>query len=60
MYYIISLPVGPLQWMGAVRMGVQTADKNIIAIHTTSSTSIDICKVKRCVFVRNKFINKAF
>ncbi len=25
----------PLQWMGAVRMRVQTADKNITIIHTT-------------------------
>ncbi len=25
----------PLQWMGAVRMRVQTADKNITKIHTT-------------------------
>ncbi len=26
----------PLQWMGAVRMRVQTADKNITIIHTTA------------------------
>ncbi len=25
----------PLQWMGAVRMRVQTADKNITILHTT-------------------------
>ncbi len=25
----------PLQWMGAVRMRIQTADKNITVIHTT-------------------------
>ncbi len=25
----------PLQWMGAVRTRVQTADKNITIIHTT-------------------------
>ncbi len=28
----------PLQWMGAVRMKVQTADKNIALIHTTGSS----------------------
>ncbi len=27
-------PMAPLQWMGAVRMRVQTADKNITIIHT--------------------------
>ncbi len=30
-----SSSVDPLQWMGAVRMRVQTADKNITIIHTT-------------------------
>ncbi len=30
----------PLQWMGAVRMRVQTADKNIIIIHTTPSINV--------------------
>ncbi len=34
---IISLPVGPLQWMGAVRMRVQTADKNINSPQVTTS-----------------------
>ncbi len=27
------LTMDPLQWMGAVRRGVQTADKNITIIH---------------------------
>ncbi len=26
-------PMDPLQWMGAIRMRVQTADKNITIIH---------------------------
>ncbi len=30
----------PLQWMGAVRMRVQTADKNITIIHTTPAINI--------------------
>ncbi len=29
-YYIICSPVDPLQWMGAVKMRIQTADKNTI------------------------------
>ncbi len=37
------------QWMGAVRMKVQTADKNI---------NNPAWKVKICVFVRNKSIIK--
>ncbi len=32
-YYITCSPMDPLQWMGAVRMGVQTADKNITIVH---------------------------
>ncbi len=31
------LLMDPLQWMGAVRMRVQTADKNITIIHTLQS-----------------------
>ncbi len=55
----------PRQWMGAVRMRVQTADKNMTIIHINprhSSPSINIlCKeVKSCVFVRNKSIKKIF
>ncbi len=44
----------PLQWMGAVRMRVQTADENITIIHTTP------CDVKSGLFVRNKPIIKAY
>ncbi len=46
----------PLQWMGAVRMRVQTADKNITIIHTTPVYQLIFYYVKSCVFVRNKFI----
>ncbi len=49
----------PLQWMGAVRMRVQTADKNIKIIHTILVHQLMSCEVKTCVFVRNKSI-KAF
>ncbi len=45
----------PLQWMGAVRMGVQTADKNITIIHTSPVHQLT-SKVKNCVFVRNNSI----
>ncbi len=34
----------PLQWMGAVRMRVQTADKNITIIHTVFTS----CEMKSC------------
>ncbi len=30
----------PLQWMGAIRMRVQTADKNITIIHTTPKLQV--------------------
>jgi len=33
-HYITCSPMDPLQWMGAVRMKVQTADKNITIIYT--------------------------
>ncbi len=45
-----------LQWMGAVRMRVQTADKNITIIHTTPVHQLTSWEDKRCVFVRNKSI----
>ncbi len=44
----------PLQWMGAVRMRVQTADKNITIIHTTPVHQLTSWEVKLCGFVRNK------
>ncbi len=34
----------PLQWMGAVRMTVQTADKNITIIHTTPVHQVKFCE----------------
>ncbi len=40
----------PLQWMGAVRMRVQTADKNItIIIHTTP---VQQTHIKKCVCMK--------
>ncbi len=50
----------PLQWMGAVRKRVQTADKNITIIHTTPVQQLTSCEVKSCVFVRNKYTIKMF
>ncbi len=46
-------PMDPLQWMGAVRMRVQTAVTNITIIHTTPVLQLTSCAVKRCVFVIN-------
>ncbi len=45
-----------LQWMGAIRMRAQIADKNIRIIHTTPVQQLMSCEVKSCVFV----INQAF
>ncbi len=49
-----------LQWMGAVRMRAQTADKNITIIHTTPVHQLTSWEDKSCVFVRNKSIIKMF
>ncbi len=38
----------PLQWMGAVRLRVQTADKNITIIHTTPTITV-LWSQKVCV-----------
>ncbi len=60
-HYITCSPVDPLQWMGAVRMRVQTAAKNITnitVIHTTPVYQLMYCEVKSCTFVRNKSIVK--
>ncbi len=54
------LVMDPLQWMGAVRMSVQKADKYITIIHTTQVHQLMSCEVKSCVFVRNKSIMKRF
>ncbi len=53
---IICSPVDALQWMGAVRMRVQTADKNITIIHTTPVHQLTSWEDKRCMFVKNKSI----
>ncbi len=55
-FSVTCSPVDPLQWMGAVRMRVQTADKNITIIHTTPVHQLMSCEEKSCVFVRNKSI----
>ncbi len=44
-----------LQWMGAVRMGVQTADNNITPVHQLTSGEDN-----SCVFVNNKSIIEVF
>ncbi len=46
--------------MGAVRIRVQTADKNITIIYTTPVHQLTSWEDKSWVFVRNKFIIKAF
>ncbi len=56
---ITCSPMDPLQWMGAVRMRVQTADKNI-TIHTTPVHQLTSWEDKNCMFVRNKSIIKTF
>ncbi len=51
----------PLQWMGAVRMRVQTADKNITMIHLTPIHQLMSCEAeKKRMFVINKSIIKMF
>ncbi len=50
----------PLQWMGAVRMRVQTADKNITIIHTTPVHRLTSWEAKHCMFVINKSIKTFF
>ncbi len=47
-HYIIYSPVDPL-WMGAVRMRVQTVDKNIKIIHTTPVHQLKHHEVKSCI-----------
>ncbi len=44
--YITCSPMDPLKWMGAVRMRVQTADKNITTIHTTPVHQFKSCEAK--------------
>ncbi len=49
-----------LQWMGAVRMRVQSADKNITIIYTTPVHQLTSWEAKSCMSVRNKSIIKTF
>ncbi len=44
--------------MGAVRMRVQTADKNITIIYTTLVNQLMSWEVKSCMCVRNKIYHK--
>ncbi len=58
-------PVNPLQWMGAVRMSVQTTDKkyhnNPQVIQTTPCQQLTPGEVKNCLSViKNKSIIEAF
>ncbi len=56
-HYITCSSMDPLQWMGAVRMRVQTDDKNITIIHKQStplqSSNEHLVKLKKNAFVRN-------
>ncbi len=52
-HYITCSLMDLVLWMGAVRMRVQTSDKNITVIHTTQIHQLISCKVKSCVFARN-------
>ncbi len=60
--HITCSPMDPLQWMGAVRIRVQTADKkhhnNPQVIHTNPVHQLMSCIMKSCLFVRNKSITK--
>ncbi len=54
----------PMQWMGAVRMRVQTPDKkhhnNPQLIHSTPTHKLMSWEAKICMFVGNKSIIKMF
>ncbi len=56
-HYITCSPMGPLQWMGAVRMRVQTA-KNITLIHTRSKMFKDTNLLLRCLTLNGHFWTK--
>ncbi len=57
--YITRSPMDPLQWMGAVRMRVQTADQNNPqVVNMTLGHQLTSSEVKSCMFVRNKSIIK--
>ncbi len=56
-YYIPCTLMDPLQWMGAVRMRVQAADKSMTIIHNTILDDKSMfCKVKSCIFVIKNYI----
>ncbi len=48
-HFITCSKMDPLQWMGAIRMGVQTADKNITSNPHHSSHQLRFCEEKSCV-----------
>ncbi len=57
----ISSPMDPLQRMAAVRIRVQTANKNITIIHKQSTVhQLTSCEVKSCVLVIYSSIIIAF
>ncbi len=45
--YITWSLMDPLQWMGTVRIRVQTADENITIIHTTPVHQLTSCEAKK-------------
>ncbi len=49
-HYITCSPVDPLQWMGAVRMRVQAADRNITIIQSIYSSFFNPSIKSFCVF----------
>ncbi len=57
--YISCSPMDHLQWMGAVRKRVQTADKNITIIHTPVYLLTSF-EVKRFVFLISKSTIRCF
>ncbi len=55
MYHCITVSaMDALQWMGAVSMRVQTADKNITIIHTAPVHQLTSWEDKSCVFCRKQ------
>ncbi len=51
---ITCSPMDPLQWMGAVRIRIQTPDKNITIIHNTPDHQLISCEEK-CLCVCKHF-----
>ncbi len=45
--------------MGAVRMRVQTADKNITIIHTTPGQQLTSCEVKSALSSENAILSES-